>query len=149
MLTLSANTANLVNYERLRIDIPLRNKLNHLNFIIYLVSNTVNEGCRYGQFNQFEPYQASFNPITSLLSNEADLYQQVINNYDNGTLQADFFITQIFAQLEQQGILQNSIVYVTADHGEGFGEHGHYGHTRFLYEEHTSLPLFIYDPLGS
>ncbi|MBL4572583.1 MAG: sulfatase-like hydrolase/transferase [Gammaproteobacteria bacterium] len=58
-------------------------------------------------------------------------------------------MAQIFTQLEQQEILQNSIVYILSDHGEGLGEHGHYGHTRFLYEEHTRIPLFIYDPLGN
>ncbi|MFT7471630.1 MAG: glucan phosphoethanolaminetransferase (alkaline phosphatase superfamily) [Kiritimatiellia bacterium] len=119
------------------------------SFLYFHLYSAHELGLRHRQFNQFEPYQASFNPITSLFSNEQDRHQQEINNYDNGILQADFFIAQIFAQLEQQGILQNSIVYITSDHGEGFGEHGHYGHTRFLYEEHTRIPLFIYDPLGS
>jgi glucan phosphoethanolaminetransferase (alkaline phosphatase superfamily) len=119
------------------------------NFLYFHLYSAHELGLRHRQFNQFEPYQVPSNPITSLFSNEEDRHQQEINNYDNGILQADFFIAQIFVQLEKQGILQNSIVYITSDHGEGFGEHGHYGHTRFLYEEHTRIPLFIYDPLGS
>jgi len=119
------------------------------NFLYFHLYSVHELGLRHRQFNQFEPHRSSFNPITSLFANEEDHHQQEINNYDNGILQADFFIAQIFAQLEQKGILQNSIVYITSDHGEGFGEHGHYGHTRFLYEEHTRIPLFIYDPLGS
>ncbi|PCI78887.1 MAG: hypothetical protein COB20_05985 [SAR86 cluster bacterium] len=119
------------------------------NFLYFHLYSAHELGLRHRQFSEFEPHQSSFNPIARLFADEEDLHQQEINNYDNGILQADFFIAQIFAQLEQQGILQNSIVYISSDHGEGFGEHGHYGHTRFLYEEHTRIPLFIYDPLGS
>ena len=119
------------------------------NFLYFHLYSAHELGMRHRQFNQFEPHQSSFNPIASLFADGEDRHQQEINNYDNGILQADFFIAQIFAQLEQQGILQNSIVYISSDHGEAFGEHGHYGHTRFLYEEHTRIPLFIYDSIGS
>lgn len=119
------------------------------NFLYFHLYSTHELGLRHRQFNQFEPYESSLNPIATLFANEDELRQQDINRYDNGILQADFFIAQIFEQLEQKGILQNSIVYISSDHGEGFGEHGQYGHTRFLYEEHTRIPLLIYDPTGN
>lgn len=119
------------------------------NFLYFHLYSAHELGLRHRQFNKFEPYQASFNPLASLFADDEQRQQRDINNYDNGILQADFFIAQIFTELEQQGILQNSIVYISSDHGEGFGEHGHYGHTRYLYEEHTRIPLFIYDPLGN
>tara|TARA_B110000858_G_C17810153_1_gene480720 strand:+ start:16220 stop:18016 length:1797 start_codon:yes stop_codon:yes gene_type:complete len=122
---------------------------NQANFLYFHLYSAHKLGLRHRQFNEFKPHQNSFKPIARLFTDEKVLHQQEINNYDNGILQADFFISQIFTQLEQQGILQNSIVYISSDHGEGFGEHGHYGHTRFLYEEHTRIPLFIYDPLGN
>lgn len=118
------------------------------NFLYFHLYSAHELGLRHRQFNKYEPLQTSFNPIASLFTDAEDRHQQEINNYDNGILQADFFIAQIFAQLEQQGILQNSIVYITSDHGQAFGEHGHNGHTRFLYEEHTRIPLLIFDPLG-
>jgi arylsulfatase A-like enzyme len=34
---------------------------------------------------------------------------------------------------------------ILADHGDGLGEHGHIGHTRYLYQEDISIPLLIYD----
>jgi arylsulfatase A-like enzyme len=37
-------------------------------------------------------------------------------------------------------------VIVTADHGEGFGEHGHYKHGYELWEELTRVPLIIRVP---
>jgi arylsulfatase A-like enzyme len=41
---------------------------------------------------------------------------------------------------------QNTIVVVTADHGEGFGEHGERGHGLLLYEESLHVPLAIAGP---
>ena len=40
----------------------------------------------------------------------------------------------------------NTIVIVTADHGEGFGEHGERGHGLLLYEETLHVPLVIAAP---
>jgi len=40
----------------------------------------------------------------------------------------------------------NTIVVVTADHGEGFGEHGERGHGLLLYEESLHVPLLIAAP---
>lgn len=115
------------------------------NFLYFHLYSAHDLGLRHRQFNEFEPFSPSINPIVSLFSNESDRHQRETNNYDNGILQADYFIAQIFAELENKGILQNSIVYITSDHGQGFGEHGHYGHTRYLFEEHTRIPLLIYD----
>ncbi len=115
------------------------------NFVYIHLYSAHDLGLRHRQFNQFEPHQPPFNPLANLFSSESERHQLEINNYDNGIVQADYFIAQIFSQLEQKNILQNSVVYITADHGQAFGEHGHYGHTRFLYEEHIRVPLFIYD----
>lgn len=115
------------------------------NFLYLHLYSAHDLGLRHRQFNQFEPFQPSFNPLASLFADAEDRLRQELNNYDNGILQADFFIAQIFEQLRNKGLLQNSIVYITSDHGQGFGEHGHHGHTRFLFEEHTRVPLLIYD----
>ena len=41
--------------------------------------------------------------------------------------------------------LDRTLVIVTADHGELFGEHGHVGHGNFLYEEEIRVPLLVND----
>jgi glucan phosphoethanolaminetransferase (alkaline phosphatase superfamily) len=74
----------------------------------------------------------------------ADL-DAVSNHYDNGVLQADDMIRQIFAGLEAKGHLDDSIVVIVGDHGEGLGEKGHVGHGRFLYQGDIHVPLLIYD----
>lgn len=71
--------------------------------------------------------------------------EAVPNRYDNGVLQADAYIARIFAILEAKGYLRDSIVVIVGDHGEGLGEHGHVGHTRYLFQEDIGVPLLIYD----
>jgi glucan phosphoethanolaminetransferase (alkaline phosphatase superfamily) len=67
------------------------------------------------------------------------------NRYDNGVLQADYIIKEIFRVLEQKGYLENSVAVILGDHGDGLGEHGHLGHTRFLYQEDIAVPILFYD----
>ena len=69
-----------------------------------------------------------------------------LNNYDNGVIQADAYLRDLFTQLEQKGYLQNSVVVITGDHGESLGERGVYGPTFNLYPEETTPPLLVYDP---
>ena len=45
-------------------------------------------------------------------------------------------------------MLQNTLVVVTADHGEHFGEHGLYGHASSLYDQEVHVPLLIAAPQG-
>lgn len=43
-------------------------------------------------------------------------------------------------------LLDDTLVIVTSDHGEGFGEHGLYLHDASLYETHLHVPLWIHHP---
>ena len=67
------------------------------------------------------------------------------NGYDNGILQADSAIRELFHRLEAKGYLQNSLVVITGDHGDSLGERGLIGHSHNLYAEEVTPPLLIYD----
>lgn len=67
------------------------------------------------------------------------------NNYDNGILQADSYISKLFQELKKKGYLDHSIVVITADHGESLGERQQYGHVGNVYNEQIRIPLLIYD----
>lgn len=67
------------------------------------------------------------------------------NHYDNGVRQADGFLERIFSRLDEKGYLDNSVVIITSDHGEGLGEHGAYLHGSLLYQEFLHVPLIISD----
>lgn len=67
----------------------------------------------------------------------ADLYDANIRYVDDNIGR---FLESLGSRLE------NSIIIVTADHGEAFGEHGSLGHTGTLYEELVHVPLIMAGP---
>jgi glucan phosphoethanolaminetransferase (alkaline phosphatase superfamily) len=79
---------------------------------------------------------------------ESDI-QSFANVYDNGIVQSDANIEKIFAILKDKGYLDDSVVFILADHGDSLGEHDHFGHNRYLYQEDIRIPLLIYDSDGS
>lgn len=75
-------------------------------------------------------------------------YEQtsVVNNYDNGIVQADATIRDLFGALDRKGYLRNSMVVILADHGEALGDRGGmYGHINWLYQDTIRIPMLIYD----
>jgi len=72
-----------------------------------------------------------------------DLFQ-----YDGEIAYLDDRLGDLFAYLKQQGLYDSSLVIVTSDHGEMFGEHGMYAHGEkvFLYEEVLKVPLIMKYP---
>jgi len=69
--------------------------------------------------------------------------------YDAEIQGADEGVGEIIATLEELGLSEHTVIVVTADHGEEFGEHGGYEHGRTLYDEVLRVPLIMAgSPLG-
>jgi len=68
--------------------------------------------------------------------------------YDGEILYMDRYIGQLLDQLRSDGLYDNSLIIVTADHGELLGEHGKFGHGSYLHQEEIHVPLFIKYPRG-
>ncbi len=66
-----------------------------------------------------------------------------LNRYLNALRETDQALGELLAALEQQQVLDSTLVVVVGDHGEAFGEHGHYVHGVDLYEEETHVPLIL------
>ena len=69
--------------------------------------------------------------------------EQTVNFYDNGVLQADATIQGILERLERKGYLRQAVVAITADHGEGLGEHGFFLHGNSVHEEAVRVPFLL------
>ena len=69
-----------------------------------------------------------------------------VDRYDGGILWMDQQIRALLCSLEEQGLLDNTCVVITADHGEEFKEHGGYTHGSSLYGEVLRVPLIFYYP---
>lgn len=61
---------------------------------------------------------------------------------------ADQAIGQMIELLRRRGDLSHTAVLVTADHGEGLGEHGFVGHSSTVYQEMIHVPLLMRLPRG-
>jgi arylsulfatase A-like enzyme len=55
-------------------------------------------------------------------------------------------IRDLVGHVEREGLLADTLIVVTSDHGEAFLEHGEVGHGGQLYGEATEIPLFIAGP---
>jgi arylsulfatase A-like enzyme len=66
--------------------------------------------------------------------------------YDAGLHYADDRLGQLLNRLNELGILKNTIVIITSDHGESLGDHGLHYHGASLYKEVIQVPLVISFP---
>lgn len=65
--------------------------------------------------------------------------------YDAGVRYLDDQLAVFFAELERTGLADETVVILTSDHGEEFGEHGHLAHTQ-AYPECLRIPLLVVAP---
>ncbi len=85
-----------------------------------------------------------WNRLRKRFSDEEKRYAEAM--YDGDIAYTDGKLGEFFAELEGIGLLQNSIVIVTSDHGEQFWEHGSWGHGQNLYDHQIHVPLLVYLP---
>lgn len=72
--------------------------------------------------------------------------QGEIDAYDGGIYYTDQQIQNLLDELQKRGILENTIVMITSDHGELFGEHGLWEHHNSLYKPVIYVPMIIWHP---
>lgn len=70
----------------------------------------------------------------------------LISLYDAEIYYWDVQFRLLLDRLEQLGLLDHTLLIVTADHGEEFFEHGGLGHGMTLYQELIQVPLIFHDP---
>ncbi|MFO8009093.1 MAG: sulfatase [Candidatus Brocadiia bacterium] len=63
--------------------------------------------------------------------------------YDGEIAFSDAMLSRFVAYLRAEGLWENSLFILTADHGEGFEERGYWGHGFSVFPEQVSVPLII------
>ena len=66
--------------------------------------------------------------------------------YDATLRELDDLFARLLRQLRRQGILQDTVVILTSDHGELLGEHHLMDHQYSLYDPLIRVPLIVYGP---
>ncbi|HEY7696879.1 MAG TPA: sulfatase [Vicinamibacteria bacterium] len=72
--------------------------------------------------------------------------QEPSDRYDEEILYMDHHIGRLLDGMKRNGIFEDSLILVTADHGELLGEHEKMGHGASLYEEEIHVPFFVKYP---
>jgi choline-sulfatase len=71
----------------------------------------------------------------------------LIDRYDGAIYQNDSALKEVFNEIREQGLYENTMIIITADHGDQLMEHGWIGHWR-PYNDTLHVPLIInYPPL--
>jgi choline-sulfatase len=72
-----------------------------------------------------------------------DSLSLALRNYQAEVLAVDAALGRLLAALDARGLANRTLVVVTADHGEGLGQHGTLDHAPNIYEEQLRVPLLI------
>jgi arylsulfatase A-like enzyme len=88
-------------------------------------------------FEPHEPY---------LLHPGFDFGTKDSDRYDSEIAKVDSMIGKVLARLRDKNLEQSTVVVLTSDHGEEFGEHGGTSHTSKLHWESLHVPLIIKIP---
>lgn len=76
----------------------------------------------------------------------ADDARYISDLYDAEIAYLDTQVGRLLAGLDAEGLLRNTLLIVTSDHGEELADHGHFGHGFSLYAEQLHVPLIVYQP---
>ena len=68
------------------------------------------------------------------------------SQYDGGIAYLDACLGDLFKQLKELGYYDHTMVVVTSDHGQSFGEKKLVGHGTSVYQEQVGVPLMIKYP---
>jgi arylsulfatase A-like enzyme len=70
----------------------------------------------------------------------------LISQYDAAIAYTDHLLERIVMAMDEAGLLEDTLLVVTSDHGEEFYEHGNWQHGRQMYDEVVRIPLLFRFP---
>jgi arylsulfatase A-like enzyme len=102
----------------------------------------------HSPFGAPAPHTFEFVPEGKHHANATKNKRNWIHFYDGEIRYMDLHLGHLFDALRADGTWDDTLVIVTADHGELFGEKGRWGHGEYLSEEELHIPLIVKYPRG-
>jgi hypothetical protein len=84
--------------------------------------------------------------VLNPLSLDAYARSRKVRAYAHALGRVDSLVGMLMEALRENGVGDMTLIAVSADHGEEFGEHGHFHHNLALYEQAIRVPLWICGP---
>ena len=75
-----------------------------------------------------------------------EIQKQAIDAYDTALANLDGGLAPFFQWLDTAGLAEDTLIVVTSDHGDFFGEHQLAGHPRDVYQGTIHVPLIVKNP---
>ncbi len=69
-----------------------------------------------------------------------------LGRFLNGLEEADALVAALLDGLAREGLMENMLVVVSADHGQSFGEMGYRSHASAITREQVSVPFLLHHP---
>ncbi len=91
-------------------------------------------------------HQADENSRVRIWNMSPQEIQVELDAYEGSIAYLDHRLGLLFGELDKRGMLENTLVIITSDHGEEFGEHGVLWHGHSLYWPVLQVPLLIVFP---
>jgi len=85
-------------------------------------------------------------PYFAAQNNDYGVKDVMLNRYLNAIHSSDHLIGSLAENLKAMGISDDTLLVVTGDHGEAFGEHSQRIHDFTVYEEEVHVPLLMVSP---
>jgi arylsulfatase A-like enzyme len=84
----------------------------------------------------------------ALYRDSPELIGRILDAYDGTVAYVDDQVGRLLEEFDARGLLDNTIVIVTSDHGEYRGEQGRFGHGGVPYASVLHVPLILRFPRG-
>jgi arylsulfatase A-like enzyme len=96
--------------------------------------------------SRYQTYKALLEICLTDKEVPADTIERMRRAYGDSIRSLDAWLDELLSRMEAGGLLDDTVVVVTSDHGENFGEDGLYGHAYSLDERLLRVPLVAYGP---
>jgi arylsulfatase A-like enzyme len=103
------------------------------------LSGAASEARALGLDQSWQRFYAGTNPLSA-----AD-FALLRDLYDGELAQLSQTISRLVDGLERRGLLADTLVILTSDHGENIGDHGHLDHVFNVYDSVLRTPLIVLD----
>lgn len=113
------------------------------SFLFYDLAHAIEIPASYNK--RFQPAAEYFDYLK--LDNNTDP-TQVFNLYKNCVFHIDQLVGKVLAKLKEKGMLENTIIVITGDHGQEFNENkmNYWGHGSNYTDAQIKVPFIYYEP---